>query len=163
VPIIALHLTRPNVKVPDRAALGIPSHFDAAKGAYVIRDFDPKRPKEGTLIVQGTSTTESLYALLPRFAKGEGPNVKLVAGRLVGALPDAAESYRDSVAAAERLGRLDLITNGARRLMHDWLRTRSPRSTRCRATGTTAGAPAATSTSSRKKRTSTPTRSGPAS
>ena len=54
VPIVALHLTRPAVAIPDRAKLGVPSHFDAAKGAYVIKPHDEKRPKQGTLIVQGT-------------------------------------------------------------------------------------------------------------
>ncbi len=34
-PIVALHLTRPPVTIPDRAALGIPSHFEAPRGAYV--------------------------------------------------------------------------------------------------------------------------------
>ena len=35
--IVALHLTRPPIQVPDRAALGMASHFEAARGAYVIR------------------------------------------------------------------------------------------------------------------------------
>ena len=29
-PIVALHLTRPPITIPDRAALGMPSHFEAA-------------------------------------------------------------------------------------------------------------------------------------
>lgn len=120
-PIVAIHLTRPNVKVPDRAALGIPSHFDAAKGAYVIRDFDPKRPKEGTLIVQGTSTTESLYALLARFAKGEGPNVKLIQAVSWELFQLQSQTYRDSVLPWSDWIDSTCITNGARRLMHDWL------------------------------------------
>jgi len=43
-PIVALHLTRPPIELPDRAALGIPSHFEAARGAYVLRDFRPGQP-----------------------------------------------------------------------------------------------------------------------
>ena len=31
VPIVALHLTRPPIAIPDRAKLGIPSHFEAAR------------------------------------------------------------------------------------------------------------------------------------
>src|SRR5262249_35876724 len=50
-PIVALRLTRPNVAVPGRAKRGSPSHMDAAKGAYVVRAHDPKRKKEGTVIV----------------------------------------------------------------------------------------------------------------
>ena len=41
VPIIALHLTRPAVEIPDRAALGMASHFEAARGAYLMRDVAP--------------------------------------------------------------------------------------------------------------------------
>ena len=41
VPIVALHLTRPPVEIPDREALGIPSHLAAARGAYVLRDDRP--------------------------------------------------------------------------------------------------------------------------
>ena len=44
VPIVALHLTRPPITIPDRAKLGIPSHFEAARGAYVMRDFKPGQP-----------------------------------------------------------------------------------------------------------------------
>ena len=54
VPIVALHLTRPPITIPDRAKLGIPSHFEAARGAYVMRDYRPDRPCDGTFIVQGT-------------------------------------------------------------------------------------------------------------
>ncbi|MEM9803545.1 MAG: transketolase, partial [Planctomycetota bacterium] len=77
-PIIALHLTRPGVVSPDRAALGIPTHLAAARGAYVVRDYDPNRPKGGTVIVEGTSTMESMIELLPRLESAEGPNVRVV-------------------------------------------------------------------------------------
>jgi transketolase len=120
-PIVALHLTRPNIKVPDRAALGIPSHMDAAKGAYVIHKHDPRRPKEGTIIVQGTSSTESLYALLPKFATGEMPNVKLVQAASWELFQRQPQSYRDEILPAADWMDSTVITNGARRLMHDWL------------------------------------------
>ena len=44
-PLIALHLTRPAIPIPDRAALGMPSHFEAAKGAYVVRDYPAGPPR----------------------------------------------------------------------------------------------------------------------
>ncbi|NDJ75816.1 MAG: transketolase, partial [Chloroflexi bacterium] len=65
VPIVALHLTRPPVEIPDRAALGVPSHFAAAKGAYIVRDYTPGQPKGGTLIVQGTSAMANILKVLP--------------------------------------------------------------------------------------------------
>ncbi len=121
LPIVAVHLTRPAVAIPDRAALGVPSHFEAAKGAYVIKPHDPGRPIEGTLIVQGTSTTESLYALLPRFLAGEGPNVKLVQAVSWELFQRQDEAHRKRVLPREDWLDSTVITNGARRLMHDWL------------------------------------------
>ena len=121
VPIVALHLTRPAVAIPDRAKLGVPSHLDAARGAYVIKPHDRTRPKQGTLIVQGTSTTESVYALLPRFLKGEGPNVKLVQAVSWELFRLQSDAYRASVLPHDDWLDSTVITNGARRLMHDWL------------------------------------------
>ncbi|MCC6407521.1 MAG: transketolase [Planctomycetes bacterium] len=120
-PIVAIHLTRPPVTIPDRAALGVPSHLEAAKGAYVLKDFDPKRPKEGTVIVQGTSTTESVFALLPRFLKGEGPNVKLIAACSWELFQKQPHTYRDAILPWSDWLDSTVVTNGARRLMHDWL------------------------------------------
>ena len=42
-PIVALHLTRPPVTIPDRAALGIPSHFEAARGPTSSATTSPAR------------------------------------------------------------------------------------------------------------------------
>ncbi|MCK5739812.1 transketolase, partial [bacterium] len=78
VPIIALHLTRPAIELPDREALGMASFMDAAKGAYLIRDFDPALPEHGTIFVQGTSTTAAVVNLLPQLDLLK-LNVKLVA------------------------------------------------------------------------------------
>ncbi len=77
-PIVALHLTRPPIELPDRAALGMPSHFEAARGAYVLRDFRPGQPAMGTVFVQGTTSTANLVKLLPELDR-EGLNVKVVA------------------------------------------------------------------------------------
>ena len=120
-PIIALHLTRPNVVIPDREALGVPSFREAAKGAYVIKPHDPARPKEGTLIVQGTSTTDSLYQILPRLLAGEGPNVKLVQAASWELFQMQTQAYRDSVLPHDDWMDSTVITNGSRRGMHDWM------------------------------------------
>ena len=121
VPIVALHLTRPLVAVPDRAALGVPSHMDAARGAYVVLDHDSSRPKEGTIIIQGTSTTESIYEILPRLKNGEGPNVKLVQASSYELFMRQDEGYRNLVLPREDWLDSTVVTNGGRRLMHDWL------------------------------------------
>lgn len=120
-PIVALHLTRPNITTPDREALGVPCYKMASRGAYIIRDFDPARPKEGTILVQGTSTTDSVFQMLPRFIAGEGPNVKIVMAGSWELFQMQDQDYRDKVLGREDWLDSTVITNGARRLMHDWL------------------------------------------
>ncbi len=123
-PIIALHLTRPNVAVPDRKLLGVAGHMEAAKGCYVIRDHDRRRPKDGTILVQGTSTTESVFQLLPRFAQPDAPNIKLLAATSWELFQQQPREYQDFVLPRGDWLDSTVITNGARRLMHDWLSTK---------------------------------------
>lgn len=78
VPIVALHLTRPTVDIPDRAALGMASHFEAARGAYLIRDAAAGKPSAGTVYVQGTVTTANVVKALPEL-DNRGINVRIVA------------------------------------------------------------------------------------
>jgi transketolase len=119
-PIIALHLTRPPITIPDRAALGIPSHFAAAQGAYVIRDYRPGQKRMGAIIVQGTSSVNNVLHLLPDLDKA-GLNVKIVAAISPELYRLQPKAYREQVlSAADRLDSMT-ITNGARRLMHDWI------------------------------------------
>ena len=121
VPLIALHLTRPAVTIPDRKKLGVADYMDAAKGAYVIKPHDPSRPKEGTILVLGTSTTDSIYELLPRFLDGEGPNVKLVQCTSPELFAMQTQAYRDSVLPREDWLDSTVVSNGSRRSMHDWM------------------------------------------
>ncbi|QDV09790.1 Transketolase [Planctomycetes bacterium Poly30] len=121
VPIIALHLTRPATVVPDRAALGMPSYMEAAKGAYVLRDYDPKRPKEGTLIIEGTATMESMISLLPKFHDGSAPNCKLIATSSYELFMRQDKEYRDSVLHKSDWLDSTVISNGSRIGMHPWL------------------------------------------
>ncbi len=120
VPIIALHLTRPPVEIPNREALGIDSYLEAAKGAYLIRDYKPGQPKMGCLFVQGTSTTANVIKLLPRLNES-GLNVKLVAAVSPELFARQPEVYRRRIAAESDWADSTVITNGARRTMHDWL------------------------------------------
>lgn len=118
-PIVALHLTRPNIQVPDRAALGIPSHFAAAKGAYVMRPYRPDQKRMGTVVVQGTSSTANLVKVLPELDSA-GLNVKVVAAISPQLFKLQPKAYRDEVYSfADRMDSM-AITNRARRLMHDW-------------------------------------------
>ena len=119
-PIVALHLTRPPVTIPDRKALGIDSHFAAARGAYLIRDYTPGQPKRGTLLVTGTSTTANIIAILPQLAEAK-LNVKIVAviSPQLWKLQD--ESYRNRILPAEDWIDSTVISNRSRRVCYDWL------------------------------------------
>lgn len=118
-PIVALHLTRPPVTIPDREALGMGHHFEAAKGAYVIRDYEEGKPKGGCLLVQGTTSTANVIELLPTLAS-KGLNVKIVAvpsPQLFAAQP---QEYRDRVLTTADRWDSTYVTNRSRRLMRDW-------------------------------------------
>jgi transketolase len=122
VPIIALHLTRPPIEIPDRAALGLPSHFAAARGAYVMRDPDPGRPYVGCVIVQGTITTANLLEVWDDL-----PNVKVVQAASADLFRMQDEAYRESVLSSDDLARSTVISNGARIGMTDWIANETSR------------------------------------
>ncbi len=118
-PLVALHLTRPPVEIPDREKLGLASHFEAAKGAYILRDYAPGKPRQGVVMVQGTMSTFNLIRALPEIDKA-GVNVKFVAVPSPQLFALQPEEYRKQVLSdGDRLNST-FVTNRARRLMHDW-------------------------------------------
>lgn len=119
-PIIALHLTRPPVVIPDREKLGIPSHFEAARGAYIVRDYRLDQPRGGTLIVQGTSAMAGIVKILPEL-DARGLNVKIVCATSPQLFALQPESYRSKVLTPADYADSTVITTQARWLMHDWL------------------------------------------
>ncbi|PJA28015.1 MAG: transketolase [candidate division Zixibacteria bacterium CG_4_9_14_3_um_filter_46_8] len=119
-PIIVLHLTRPAMIIPDRAALGIPSHFEAARGAYILRDFDPNVQKMGTVIVSGASSTDNTVSILPELAQAR-LNVKIIAAPSRDLFIMQPELYQNRILPFDDWMDSMTITNGARRLMHDWI------------------------------------------
>jgi transketolase len=119
-PIIALHLTRPAVEIPDRAALGMDSHFEAARGAYLIRTPDPARPRGGTVYVQGTATTANVVKVLPKLDELD-LNLKIVACISPQLFRLQDQAYRDRICSeADRLDGM-AVTNRAYKLMHDFV------------------------------------------
>ncbi|MEO8246314.1 MAG: transketolase [Chloroflexota bacterium] len=120
VPIVALHLTRPAIEIPDRNALGMDSHFAAARGAYVLRRPTAGSPSAGTVYVQGTMTTANVVKMLPELDR-RGLNVRIVAAisPQLFRMQDAA--YRDELCSpADRWDGM-AITNRAYKLMRDWV------------------------------------------
>ncbi len=119
VPIIALHLTRPGVEIPDRKKLGMPSHMEASKGAYIMRDYKADRPKMGTIFVQGTATTSNLVKLLPELDK-RGLNVKLVAACSPQLFALQSQVYRQETISDSDWLDSTFITNASAVAMQDW-------------------------------------------
>ena len=119
-PIIALHLTRPPITIADRQALGIDSHLASAKGAYLIRDYTPGKPKMGTVIVQGTLSTANLIKALPELEK-RNLNVKIVAAVSPELFRMQDKSYQDRILPITDWMDSTIITNMSRRSMYDWI------------------------------------------
>jgi transketolase len=118
-PIVALHLTRPGVKIPDRKALGLASHFEAAKGAYILRDYKAGQPRQGTIMVQGTMSTYNLINALPAIDQA-GVNVKIVAVPSPQLFALQSPEYQDQVLTQGDKLNSTYVTNRARRTMVDW-------------------------------------------
>jgi transketolase len=120
VPIVALHLTRPAIAIPDREKLGLPSHFEAARGAYIARDYRPGQPKGGVVIVQGTSAMANVVKILPDLDQ-RNVNVKIVYAASPQLFALQPKEYKDKVLAPGDRANSTVITTMARWLMHDWL------------------------------------------
>jgi transketolase len=120
VPIVALHLTRPSVEIPDRAALGMDPYLAAAKGAYVLRRPSPEAPCAGTVYVQGTMSTANTVKVLPELDR-RGLNVRIVAAVSPQLFRMQDVAYRDEICSdADRWDGM-AITNRAFKLMRDWV------------------------------------------
>jgi len=117
--IIALHLTRPGIEIPDRKALNIQSHFEAAKGAYLIKDYEEGKPKEGVVLIRGTSTTANLIKILPELLSG-GPNVKIVAAISLELFDLQSDEYKTKVYSDSDKLDCMIITNGSIGNMAGW-------------------------------------------
>ena len=107
------------MEIPERGALGMPSHFAAARGAYVLRPFSEDTPTGGTVFVRGTMPTYNLVRALPELARN-GLNVKVVGAISPQLFRSQDKLYQGSVLSpADRVDSM-VITNGAFKLMRDW-------------------------------------------
>ena len=95
-------------------------HFESSKGAYIIKDFDENKKKEGIVIVRGTSSTNSIVQILPTLKKS-GPNVKIVAAISWELYKRQDKKYRELIIAPNQWNDTMVITNGALRLMNNWI------------------------------------------
>ena len=120
VPIVVLHLTRPPIQIPDREKLGMASHFEAARGAYLIRDYSPGKPRGGAIVVQGTSAMVSLCKLLPEL-ETHGLNVKLVYAASPELFARQPAPYRERIFSPADRADSTVITTQSRGSMTDWI------------------------------------------
>ena len=120
-PIIALHLTRPPIEIPDRESLGMHSHFEAAKGAYVLKEYDKNKSKKGVLIVRGTSVISELCKILPEL-NSNGPNIKIVAALSWALFNIQDQQYKNSVMSPQDWFDSMIITNTSLSNMRNWIK-----------------------------------------
>ncbi len=115
VGVIVLEVARPDFPVADRNTFADKDLKAAAKGMYVIRDFEPGKPKHGYVISQGSSSTVNLVGILPRLAE-EGLNVKVIAAISEELFHRQPEEYRNSVIPPEARFDLMVVSTGTRRV-----------------------------------------------
>jgi transketolase len=96
------------------------SHFDAARGAYLIRDARPGSPSAGTVYVQGTVTTANVVKILPELDRA-GINVRIVAAISPQLFRRQDATYRDRICSASDRWDGMAITNRAFKLMTDFV------------------------------------------
>ena len=120
--IIALHLTRPAIEIPNRKELGIPHYFEAARGAYLLREYTPGEEQHGTVFVQGTITTRNVLKILPEMNR-IGLNIKLIAALSPELLRAQGPRYRESLFSWEDFLDSTFITNGSKASMDHWSAT----------------------------------------
>jgi transketolase len=75
--IIVIHVARPDFHVVDRATFADRDLRAAAKGLYLIREYDDRTARLGTVFVQGSSATMNVVKVIPRLEEA-GINVRIV-------------------------------------------------------------------------------------
>ncbi|HKQ10103.1 MAG TPA: hypothetical protein VJS85_02845, partial [Rhizomicrobium sp.] len=116
VSTIIIEVARPDNPVADRSTFADKDPLAAAKGFYVIRDFAADKPRHGTVIAQGASSTVNLMKILPRLEKA-GINVKIVSAISEELFDLQPESYRNAVLPPQALVDAMVVSTGTRRVM----------------------------------------------
>ena len=119
VPIIALHLTRPPITIPDRESLRMPSHFAAARGAYILRDYQNDFPRMGAVIVQGTSAVANLVKILGDLEKN-ALNLKIISATSAELFRRQPEAYRANILTEFDKQNAMIITTQSKGQMQEW-------------------------------------------
>jgi transketolase len=114
VGIIAIEVARPDLTVADRSTFADTDIRAAAKGLYVIRDFEPG-PRHGYVVAQGAYATANLVKVLPKLVES-GVNVKVIAAVSEELFDRQPEAYRRAVLPAGAKHDMMFVTGGTRRV-----------------------------------------------
>ena len=115
VGVIIIEVARPDFPVADRNTFADSDPLAAAKGMYLIRDWDPDTPAQGTVFVQGSNSTVNLVNVLPRL-EAAGVNVRVVAVVSEELFDQQPASYRESIVSDAARYDAMVVSTGTRRV-----------------------------------------------
>ena len=115
VGVIVMEVARPDFAVADRSKFADTDINAAAKGFYVIRDYDESKPKHGVVLSQGSSSTVNLVDSLDKL-EAAGANVKVVACISEELFDRQPDEYKQSVLSDAEKFDLMVVTTGTRRV-----------------------------------------------
>ena len=115
VGIITIEVARPDFPVVDRNTLADSDILAARKGFYVIKDFDNTTPKQGYIVVQGSSSTNGVIAILNRI-KSEKLNVKIISAISEELFNRQSDDYKKSVLPSSAYYDMMIISTGTKRM-----------------------------------------------
>ena len=115
VGVIVMEVARPDFAVADRSKFADTDMNAAAKGFYVIRDYDESKPKHGVVLSQGSSSTVNLVDSLDGLEEA-GVNVKVVAAISEELFDRQSDEYKQSVLSDAEKFNMMVVTTGTRRV-----------------------------------------------
>ena len=115
VGIITIEVARPDFPVVDRNTLADSDILAAQKGFYVIKDFDNKAPKQGYIIVQGSSSTNGVIAILNKIISAK-LNVKIISAISEELFNRQSDDYKNSVLPSSAYYDMMIISTGTKRM-----------------------------------------------
>ena len=114
VGVITIEVARPDFPVADRNTFADSDPLAARKGLYLIRDWDPNQPAQGTVFVQGSNSTVNLVNELPRLEEA-GVNVRVVAVVSEDLFARQPAAYREHIVPASVRYDAMVVSTGTRR------------------------------------------------
>ena len=115
VGVIVIECARPDYPVVDRDSLADTDIRAAAKGFYLIRDFDEDKPKQGYVVVQGASATNNLMSVISQVDES-GINVRIISAISEELFRAQSKSYQDTVLPDSAKFNMMVISTGTKRM-----------------------------------------------